>query len=153
MINLIDSILIIINNNDVLSSLIINNNEIDNYKYYYKMKHITDNIREVIARQNERMAATMFIGVNNNEDIDAIYNSAKLNHIHDYSNMLENIETLPNSEEIYAFLRDNGDNEALAEWTYEPSSGSDSDSDSDFGSFQIQNSEEDNPILTTKQQE
>ena len=149
--NVIDSILIIINNNNILSSLIINNNDFDNYKYYYKMKNIIDNIREVKARQNERMAAAMFIGVNNNEDIDAIYNSAKLNHVHAYADMLEKIETLPTREDIHAFLRYNSDFEPLSEYTYEPST--DSDSDRVFGSFEIQNSEEDQPILTTKQQE
>ena len=154
--NVIDNILIILNNNNILYSSFCNNNDFNNYKYYYKMNHTTDNIRSIKARQAERRAAAMvFNGVENSEDIDAIYNNAISNNLQDYTEMLSDIETQPNKEDIYAFLRDNGDNEALREWTYEPSSGSDSDSDSysDFGGFEIQNSEENNPTLNTTQQE
>ena len=123
------------------------------------MNHITDNIRSIKARQAERRAAAMvFNGVENSEDIDAIYNNAISNNLQDYSEILSEIETQPNKEDIYAFLRVNGDNEILREWTYEPSSDSDSDSDSDsysgFGGFEyIQNLQEDQPILTEKQRE
>ena len=120
------------------------------------MNHTTDNIRAIKARQAERRAAAMlFNGVENPEDIDAIYNNAISNNLQDYTEMLSEIETQPNKEDIYAFLRVNGDNDILREWTYEPSSGSDSDSDSnsDFGGFEIQNNEEDKPTLNTTQQE
>ena len=123
------------------------------------MKHITDNIREVIARQNERRAASMFIGVTNNEDIDAIYHNTNLSNVHDFLDMIEKIHTLPNKHDILAFLDSNGDYEALVglinidDVTDADVLGDDYiDSDSDSDTFEIQNSEEDQPILTTKQQ-
>ena len=50
-----DKTLIIINNNNALTSKHINNNEINNHLYYYKLKHVIDNLKELKARQEQQV--------------------------------------------------------------------------------------------------
>ena len=102
--NVIDSILIIINNNNILTSKVIINNDIEKYKFYYNMKHITDNIRIVVNRQFQRNLATMYGYDLPPGDIDAVYHNAKLNLVQEFADIVGKIETQPNKQDIHTFL-------------------------------------------------
>ena len=151
--DILNNTLIIINDNNILNWLTVCNIDFDNYKYYYKMKHITDNIRAVKAKERDRLYANG--GWSSNEEIDLMYSNTRLNHRTEYANMLEEIETLPNKEYIHGFLKYNADFEPVSDPPPPIISDSDSDSDNDdFSSFiNSMPSEEDKPILTDQQQE